>query len=232
MARPRGQTKAKTSDPRKADQMNSRIVRTDEEIIDRLIEACVTGEPCKTSRSGPRLAPALSCPGLGALRDIWPEAMRKVVELGTAHPAARTRFLDTWVRIPIPSIIQSRVKNDNLFVSALRVLLPPYEGPGMNLFRGQKGSAPIGLSWTASYAIAMKFALYGYSNVDPRNLPLARVAPDVDGQLLHASVEPEDIICAPCHLGHLEGEYIVDPRKLAVNILDLGAWRLPANSRI
>jgi hypothetical protein len=192
--------------------MISRTIRTDEEIIDRLVEACVTGEPCKTSRSGPRLVPALSCSGLGALSMIWPEALRRVVELGTAHPAARARFLDTWSRAPLPSIIQPRVKNDDLFFAGLRVLLPPYEGDGMNLFRGQKGGAPVGLSWTRSYDIAVKFALYSWSNVNPRKLPLARIAPDAGGQLLHASADPKDIICAPCHLGHLEGEYIVDPR--------------------
>jgi hypothetical protein len=71
----------------------------------------------------------------------------------------------------------------------------------------------------------VKFALYGWSNVNPRKLPLARIAPDAGGQLLHVPADPEDIICAPCRLGHLEGEYIVDPRKLAVTALDPAIWR-------
>ena len=64
----------------------------------------------------------------------------------------------------------------DLFYAALRILLPSYDGPDRQLFRGQLASEPVGLSWTRSHHIAVKFALYGMENVDANNLIKARIA--------------------------------------------------------
>jgi len=63
----------------------------------------------------------------------------------------------TYVKVPWGSI-QARVDEDVWF-AALRVLLPPYEGGAMVLYRGQCDGEPIGASWTRSRHIARKFAL-------------------------------------------------------------------------
>jgi hypothetical protein len=76
------------------------------------------------------------------------------------------------------------------------------------------------MAWTRSYAIAKKFALYGIDNIDPHNLEKAKYPPRDGWVMLHANTDPENIICAPCLLGHAEGEYIVDPRKLKTSIID------------
>ena len=74
------------------------------------------------------------------------------------------------------------------------------------------------MSWTRSYHIAEKFALYGLMNVDPLNLPSTRKGARKDGVILAAYMHGE-IVCAPCLLGYAEGEFIVDPRNVNVGII-------------
>jgi hypothetical protein len=150
---------------------------------------------------------------LGRIRHHWPEAMRRVVEVGAAHPDAQRRFLGLWQRVPWGPVRQW-VGDDELFVTALRVLLPSYDGPAIKLFRGQLADEPVGLSWTRSYLVALKFALYGAENADANNLSKARIPARAGGVVLSSLVHSRAIICAPCLLGHREGEYIVDPRSL------------------
>jgi hypothetical protein len=159
--------------------------------------------------------------GLRHIRHQWPQAMQRVVELGSAHPDAQRIFLDTWVKIPT-YMIRQWVGDDDLFFAALRILLPSYNGPSIWLFRGQGAGDPTGLSWSRSYQIAVKFALYGGANVDPNNLQRARKPIDENGIVLSAHVDSSAIICAPCLLGHKEGEYILDPRGLVYSTACLG----------
>ena len=115
--------------------------------------------------------------------------------------------------------------DDDLFFAAMRILLPPYDGPDMNLFRGQRAGDIIGMSWTRSAHIAVKFALHGTNNVHPNNLVTAYrdgMPPRRDGIVPCADVDASRIICAPCLLGHQEGEFIVDPRGLDVSISPIG----------
>jgi hypothetical protein len=185
-----------------------------ERILDRLVEAVLTGEHCGTSDVGPRRVAALSLGGLGLLsrHDLWSEAMRRISKLEASHPRAQERFLDVWTRVP-QGIYRTRVNDDDIFFAALRVLLPPYAGGGVQLYRGQLAGEPVGPSWTRSYHIAKKFALYGWDNVDPNRLDRAKIAARDGAVVLRARVHDE-IICAPCLLGHAEGEYIVDPRSV------------------
>jgi hypothetical protein len=143
--------------------------------------------------------------------------MRRVVEVGRAHSDAQRRFLDTWMRVGVGLVMRPAVGDDDLLIAALRVLLPPYDGPSVILWRGQKPDAPLGLSWTCSQHVAVKFALYGDRNVDPLDLEASgrrrRYRPR-DGVVLRALAQPQAIVCAPCLLGEAEGEYIVNPRQL------------------
>lgn len=180
--------------------------------LDRFAETIATGKA-----SSRRLSPA----GLGRIYGHWPEAMRRVVEISTAHPEAQRHFLATWTRVGWQDVRQW-VGDDDLFYAALRMLLPSYDGPDRQLFGGQLASEPVGLSWTRSHNIAVKFALYGIENVDPNNLIKARIAPRSAGVVLCAHVDSSAIICAPCLLGHKEGEYVVDPRRLKYSTDPIG----------
>jgi hypothetical protein len=97
----------------------------------------------------------------------------------------------------------------------MRILLPRYNGPPIGLWRGQLATEPIGMSWARQHHIALKFALYGIDNVDPLNLHRARILPRRDAIILHVVAHPATIISAPCLRGAKEGEYILDPRKIA-----------------
>lgn len=152
--------------------------------------------------------------------DLWPEAMSGIVKLGVAHPAAQAKFLDTWARVG-GSLMIKETGDDDLFFSALRVLMPSYEGSSIQLWRGQRANDPLGFSWSRSLHIAVKFALFGTANVNPLSLP--KRLPSCEGAaLLNTEASPRDIVCAPCLHGHLEGEYVVDPRGLSVKRIPLG----------
>jgi hypothetical protein len=190
--------------------------QTNNQILDRFIEAVATGKACRTR---------LSLTGLGLLtrHNLWPEAMRRVVKLGAAHTHAQGCYLDNWMRV---GWLERRlVGDDDLFFTSLRVLLPRYEGPAMQLYRGSLASEPLGVSWSRGYHNALKFALYGLDNVDPH-----RLHPNYRGSrvpnrkregavVLRTEAQPEQIICAPCLLGKEEGEYIVDPRGLKTGVI-------------
>src|SRR5439155_25957164 len=143
--------------------------------------------------------------------NLWQEAMRRISQIDIPHPGAQMRFLNTWTRVPLSGMVRHVVNDDDAFFAALRVLLPPYKGPPVDLFRGQPAKDPPGPSWTRSHHIAKKFALYGCENVNPSRPGPVPFAPQEGGVILQANVHHE-VICAPCLLGHLEGEYIVDPR--------------------
>ena len=149
----------------------------------------------------------LSLRGLGMLtkHKLWSDAFQRVVALGVVHPNAQQRFLNAWCRVG--SSLRQIIDDDPTLCDALRVLLPCYRGPPVSLYRGESARRQhIGLSWTRSYHLAEKFALYGIESVrSPRR---------GGGVVLHTIAEEVAIISAPCLLGGFEGEYIVDPRRL------------------
>ena len=98
------------------------------------------------------------------------------------------------------------VRNDEVFFTALRKLLPPYEGPPGQLFRGQSIDEPVGVSWTDDYDIAFRFAFFDPSRAATSEAPLRPHGVLLAGQMHHA------IICAPCLHGYGDREYVVDPR--------------------
>ena len=176
--------------------------------LERFVAAVASGKDARR-----RLTPS----GLSQLtrHRLWPQAMRQVVELGVAHPAAQRWFLNSWTRVPASTMFRDFVGDDALLIAALRILLPRYDGPPMELWRGQLANEPIGLSWARQHHIAVKFALYGVANVDPLNLYRARIPARRNAIVLHVVADPANIISAPCLRGAKEGEYILDPRNIA-----------------
>jgi hypothetical protein len=131
------------------------------DVLDRLIEACMTGKPCATRR-----AAAISPAGLGELtaRKLWQAAAERIIGLDAAvHPAAQARFLEVWCRVPF----RKYVTDDALWFTFARKVMPPYTGPAARLYRGQVLGDKLGMSWTRSPHIALKFAWFGTENVVP-----------------------------------------------------------------
>ncbi|OSJ36479.1 hypothetical protein BSZ19_04040 [Bradyrhizobium japonicum] len=198
-------------------------------IIDRLIEACLTGKECRTSDHGPRRWAAISPGGLGLLarHSLWRYAAERIAELSAVHPRAQYRFLDVWMRVGW--MLRRLVADDDVFFPMLRKLLPAYTGGPMTLYRGQAEGGAVEPSWTRAPHIALKFALWGDANVNPHRLVLKGTPAGGrnDAVVLKAVVAANRIISAPCLLGMPEGEYIVDPRHIEFTsepAPDAGIW--------
>ena len=108
----------------------------------------------ETIRTGRLARRRLTPAGLGKISGAqrWLEAMRIVLQVSDVHSDAQRQFLDTWMRVG-GAYIRNKVADDDLFFAALRRLLPTYDGPPRTLFRGQRVSHPIGMSWTRSFQL-------------------------------------------------------------------------------
>ena len=163
-------------------------------ILDRLMRACTTGKPCATRRVA-----AISPGGLGLLtrHKLWQEAAERIAGLDAIHPAAQSRFLETWCRVPF----RHHVADDDLWFAMARKVMPPYTGPAVKLFRGQVADAKPGMSWTRSPHIALKFALFGTENIDPVKLAIRAQASQCrpDAVVLQAIVAQRRLISAIRH---------------------------------
>jgi hypothetical protein len=124
------------------------------------------------------------------------------------------QFLLSWTDTKLPSL---KVGDNRVLVDALRVLLPPYTGPEVRLYRGAsareaKARKLFGPAWSADIKTAESFALQ-YQSWPGGSVLLKTLAP------------PDAILCSP-HLVETyfmdndgdrlydEHEYIVDGRRL------------------
>jgi hypothetical protein len=104
--------------------------------------------------------------------------------------------------------IRESVDDDVLLAAALRRLLPPYEGPGLTLYRGEQAArvsrGEVGFGWTQDRAVAEMFAA-GLCTTYPGG-----------GVLLETAAPADAIIAAPgAHSSYLgEREFVVDPQRL------------------
>jgi hypothetical protein len=151
----------------------------------------------------------------------WREAMRRIARLSPVPRPVQTSFLRLYTRFG--HHIRLEVADDFVLIKALRVLLPPYKGPGVMLYRGvgDRGfddmadsyhrlyrkprrvrALPYGISWTASYKIADAFATRH------------RDIPHQGSAVLQTLAPPESIICCIPSGLNLQEEYIVDTRRL------------------
>jgi hypothetical protein len=169
-------------------------------IIDRLVEAVQTGAHCGTSDSGPRRVAAISLRGFDLLikHGLLAVALRRVGEIETPHPRAQARFVRAWLSIGI--VLREMTCDDRAFFAGLRVLLPPYDGPAVTLYRGQL-KEHLGISWSSNFWVAEAYARLGCFTQRPRHGAI----------LIRATIPPSMIISA---LGNKDEEYVVDPRWL------------------
>lgn len=139
-------------------------------------------------------------------RGMWCGAMRAVSSEPNVSREFRDGFLRLWIRSG--DHIRQEIGDDLILASGLRALLPPYDGPGLRLYRGEGASnrsrRTYGLSWTSDCDIAAAFAQ-------------GLVQTSHGGSVLLSATAPrEAIICAPALLNdrYQETEYLVGRRLL------------------
>lgn len=104
--------------------------------------------------------------------------------------------------------IRHHISDDYLLLDALYVLLPPYDGPGVALYRGESFSRwaerAYGSAWSSKEDVARMFA------------KCLNAMPPGGGVLLFTDAPADAIITGPSeHSVWLqEYEYVVDRRKL------------------
>jgi hypothetical protein len=137
----------------------------------------------------------------------WKQAFRRCAKL-TAVPARMKRLiLEAWLNSGIH--IRQEVGDDLILAAALRVLLPPYTGGALTLYRGDSAynrrRRTYGLSWTTSEDVADSFARGIWRTFDGGSV------------VLRAQVPHGAIICALAQHdedSHGEEECLVDRRLL------------------
>jgi hypothetical protein len=136
----------------------------------------------------------------------WTIAIRKIArEVSEVSPDVRSAFLSIWIQT---KMLPLSVGDHQALCTALRVLLPPYPGPPLRLFRGtsadERRRRTYGISWTSDLEIADNFAQ-------------ERRCWNGGSVLLETVAPPEAIICAISQAsGNLyeESEFAVDRRQL------------------
>jgi hypothetical protein len=132
----------------------------------------------------------------------WARTLRGVSRLPAVSDETRQFFLAVWLRHG--DHIRQETHDDLALAAGLRMLLPPYDGPAVLLYRGEtawnRKRRTYGLSWTKDRIVAESFAQ-----------GMARHG-NGGSVLLETDVSPDAIICASNEFG--EDEHLVDRRRL------------------
>jgi hypothetical protein len=136
----------------------------------------------------------------------WRYAMEAIaVTQPRMAPELQHRFSIFWVSMPVAACVD----DDDVLRSALRILLPPYHGPAVRLYRGASASErrPYGLSWSLDPACALQHAENHTKTTGKTSVVLETMA------------LPQAIISAVSELagtrpGVHDREYIVDGNRL------------------
>jgi hypothetical protein len=137
----------------------------------------------------------------------WPKVMRAVAKSPAPTEQFRRFLLDVYRHRG--DHIRQEVGDDLLWADALRVMLPPYTGPAITVYRGEgfgnRKRRTYGLSWSRDVEIARGFAERWFWRTTGGG-----------SVLLEATAPPEAIICAVSEAddSYGEEEVIVDRRKL------------------
>jgi len=154
----------------------------------------------------------------------WRYAMEAIaITQPRMAPELQHWFSIFWVSMPIAAC----VVDEDLLRSALRVLLPPYCGPAVRLYRGTSAMErrPYGLSWSTDPTCALQHAENHTKTTGETSVVLETMA------------LPDAIISAVSELagtrpGIGEREYIVDGDRLdgvaCISSFFLSSWAPPA----
>ena len=157
----------------------------------------------------------------------WKLAFRLLAKLRLVGQEIKDAFLPIWVS---QKTLPRRIDDRSATAAGLRLLMPGYSGPTMELYRGTvmrpgRGRVP-GFSWTSRFDIARQFAANCYqAALDLRESGHAG-PPDFTGVVLRTLAPPETIfLVRETGDGVDEGEVMVDPFRLGAITV---AERLPA----
>jgi hypothetical protein len=150
-----------------------------------------------------RMAAALATLDFGGF-DV-DHAMRAVARLNSVPNEAQDFFLQVHLRFG--DKLRQECTRDLWLLRGYRVLMPPYNGSGITLYRGEQADnrqrRTYGMPWTTTRDVADNYARRAQGHVS-------------GGVLLETMAPPEAIICAVPRNSDRYGEheYLVDRRKL------------------
>lgn len=129
--------------------------------------------------------------------DAFTLAMREVAKLPNPSAEFQSWCFQLWLRHG--DHIRGLTNGANVLAAGLRVLLPPYTGPALKIYRGDswfnRRRRTYGPSWTTSIEVARHFA----SNTLHRTC--------VGGSVLLETMAPaEAIVCAPAQIDDRYGK--------------------------
>ena len=166
--------------------------RQERDAIDAFIISAQTGDSARFEKSFE----------LMDLSGTWRRAFRSLIRSGQVDDSIKPAFREAWLRSGDRT--SDQVGDNLLFVSALRLFLPAYEGPPLTLLRGDLfwnwERRTYGASWSADRDVAKSDAL--------RRVRLG------GSVLLQASAPSEAIVFAPTSGHRNEQRHIVDRRLL------------------
>jgi hypothetical protein len=144
----------------------------------------------------------------------WSQALRGTLKSPVQPDHFRRLLLDMWRHHG--EHLRSEVDNDLQLLDALRLMLPPYIGPAITVFRGDgfanRKRRTYGLSWSRDVEIAREFGSRGTWRTTRGG-----------SVLLEASAPPDAVICEVCEADddYCEKEIIIDRRRLrSVKVLE------------
>jgi hypothetical protein len=154
----------------------------------------------------------------------WAMALSQLAKLQDVPAEIQETFQSAWIET---KTVPAQVNNHRLVCAALRVMLPPYTGPAVRLFRGagfnEHRKRQYSLSWTEDYATAERFAR-DYSVMHSGSVILETVAPPaaiiakVKYPEPYTEAEREEMRLGNIRFDeyHEEREFLVDRRGLGV----------------
>lgn len=141
----------------------------------------------------------------------WRSVVRDLLATSQCDQDTLTAFAEAWIEAG--AHIREQVGDDSLLVRLLRMMLPPYRGGSIRLFRGENidrfAASSIGLAWTPMRGTAEMFGR-GHNAVES------------GGVLLSAVFPPASVISGPvAHSEYLgEDQYTVDPTGVEIECLE------------
>jgi hypothetical protein len=172
--------------------------RTSRRYADAFVRACGAGD----AEAVLDIAAVLAVEAV----DGWRLALKKMSRAPRPSRDVQMALLRAWVE---SKSIRMHAGDDIVVLNALRVMLPPYEGPPVTLYRGDNALRArrdrCGMAWTRDIETARRFAQH------ERNL--ARLG----GGVVLEALAPAAAIVSASHLSgdhYDEDEFIVDRRLL------------------
>jgi hypothetical protein len=146
-------------------------------------------------------------------RNRWTELVKSLSNAEPASIAMKDSFHSQWVESG--AFIRESINNDLILIKLLTLLLPPYDGDSLVLYRGENKTrfdeGRIGFCWTQDLSIAEMFG----SGLNAYKSP---------GLLLRAEVPACSILAGPNeHSRYLgENEFTVNPSLLSnITVLEI-----------